>query len=255
MPETQIAAQLYTLRDFLKTPEDIARTLSRVAEIGYRAVQLSALGPIDTRELKRLCDGAGLAVCATHVRYDRLRDDLDAVVEEHEILGCPYVAIGSMPEAYRNAEGYHRFAREASEVARRLKERGLTFGYHNHSFELERYDGETGLEVLYRDSDPAVFQGEIDTYWIQHGGGDPAAWIRRMKGRCHVLHLKDMAIRGGKEQLMAEVGEGNLNWPAILDAAREAGVRWYVVEQDTCQRDPFESIAISLGNMRAWGLS
>ena len=255
MPDTQIAAQLYTLRDFLKTPEDIAKTLPRVAEIGYRAVQLSALGPIDTRQLKGICDDAGLTVCATHVSFDRLRDELEAVAEEHRILGCPYVAIGSMPNDYRNAEGYHRFAREASEVARKLKEHGLTFGYHNHSFELEKYDGETGLEVLYRESDPEVFQGEIDTYWIQHGGGDPAWWIRRMKGRCHVLHCKDMAIRGGKEQLMAEVGEGNLNWPAILDAAKEAGVRWYVVEQDTCQRDPFESIAISLRNMQSWGLS
>ena len=86
MADTQIAAQLYTLRDFLKTPEDIARTLPRVAQIGYRAVQLSALGPIDTRELKGLCDAAGLTVCATHVGYDRLRDELDAVVDEHRGL-------------------------------------------------------------------------------------------------------------------------------------------------------------------------
>lgn len=255
MAETQIAAQLYTLRDFLKTPEDIARTLPRVAEIGYRAVQLSALGPIETPVLKQICDDAGLTVCATHVSFDRLRDDLDGVVEEHRTLGCSYVAIGSMPNDYRNAEGYHTFAREASAVARKLKERGLTFGYHNHSFELEKYDGVTGLETLYSESDPEVFQGEIDTYWIQHGGGDPAWWIRRMKGRCTVLHCKDMVMRGSKEQLMAEVGEGNLNWPAILEAAREAGVRWYVVEQDTCQRDPFESIAISLRNMQAMGLS
>ena len=255
MAETQIAAQLYTLRDFLKTPEDIARTLPRVAEIGYRAVQLSALGPIDTRELKRLCEDAGLTVCATHVGFDRMRNDLDGVVEEHQILGCSYVAIGSMPNDMRNAEGYHAFAREASQVARSLKERGLTFGYHNHSFELEKYDGVTGLETLYSESDPAVFQAEIDTYWIQHGGGDPAWWIRRMKDRCTVLHCKDMVMRGSKEQLMAEVGEGNLNWPAILAAAKDAGVKWYVVEQDVCQRDPFESLAISLRNMQAMGLS
>ena len=254
MPDTCLAAQLYTLREFLKTPQDIARTLPRVREIGYQAVQLSALGPIDTRELKTILDGAGLLACATHVGYPRLRDDLDGVVEEHRTLGCDYVAIGSMPEEYRNAEGYHRFAREASEVARKLKERGLTFGYHNHSFELEKFDGVTGLETLYSESDPAVFHGEIDTYWIQHGGGDPAAWIRRMSGRAGVVHLKDMVMRG-REQLMAEVGEGNLNWPAILEACRAAGVRWYVVEQDTCQRDPFESLAISYRNLRGMGLS
>jgi len=254
MPETQIAAQLYTLRDFLKTPEDIAKTLPRVAALGYRAVQLSALGPIDTKELKQLVEDAGLTVCATHVGFDRLRDDLDGVVEEHQTLGCPYVAIGSMPNQYRTAEGYPQFAREASEVARKMKERGLQFGYHNHSFELERFDGRTGLEILYSDSDPEVFNAEIDTYWIQHGGGDPAAWIRQVKGRIPVIHFKDMAVSGGKP-VMAEVGEGNLNWPAILEACREAGVRWYVVEQDVCQRDPFESLGISFKNLQGMGVS
>src|SRR5437762_1769693 len=160
MSATSLAAQLYTLREYLKTPEDIARTLPKVASLGYRAVQLSALGPIDTRELKRILEGEGLAVCATHVGFERLRDDLDAVVEEHRILGCRYAAIGGLPQEYRSAAGYHRFAKEASAVARRMKERGLTFGYHNHSFELEKFDGMTGLEILYSESDPEVFTAE-----------------------------------------------------------------------------------------------
>jgi len=253
MPETAIAAQLYTLRDFLKTPDDIARSLPRVAGMGYRAVQLSALGPIETDRLKRILDGAGLAVAATHVGFERLRDETAAVVAEHRTLGCDYVAVGSAPTSYRSPEGYVRFAREASEVARRPKDQGLTFGYHNHSFELERFDGRTALQILVEESDPGVFTLEIDTYWIQHGGGDPAAWIRRLAGRCPVVHLKDMTMRGS-QQLMAEVGEGNLNWPAILDACRVAGVRWYIVEQDTCQRDPFDSLAISLRNLHSMGL-
>jgi sugar phosphate isomerase/epimerase len=253
MAKTVLAAQLYTLRDSLKTPDDIARTLPKVAALGYRAVQLSALGPIDTRELKQILDSVDLTACATHVGFERLRDDLDAVVEEHRILGCQYAAIGGLPQQYRSADGYHRFAREASEVARRMKERGLTFGYHNHSFELEKFDGKTGLEILYSESDPEAFTAEIDTYWIQHGGGDPAWWIRRVAGRGPLVHLKDMVMRG-REQLMAEVGEGNLNWPAILQACREAGVEWYIVEQDTCQRDPLESLGISLRNLQAMGL-
>jgi sugar phosphate isomerase/epimerase len=134
-----------------------------------------------------------------------------------------------------------------------MKERGLTFGYHNHSFELEKFDGRTGLEILYSESDPAAFTAEIDTYWIQHGGGDPAWWIRGVAGRSPLVHLKDMTMRGS-QQLMAEVGEGNLNWPAILEACRAAGVLWYIVEQDTCQRDPFESLGISLRNLQAMGL-
>jgi sugar phosphate isomerase/epimerase len=254
MADTCLAAQLYTLRDFLKTPSDIATALPKVAKLGYRAVQLSALGPIDTRELKRILDGEGLTVCATHEDFARLRDDLDAVAEEHALLGgCKYVAIGGIPGDYRNAEGYHRFAKEASEVGRKMKERGLVFGYHNHSFELEKFGEKTALEILYSESDPETFTAEIDTYWIQHGGGDPAWWIRRVAGRSPIVHLKDMAVSGGKP-VMAEVGEGNLNWPAILDACREAGVEWYIVEQDTCQRDPFESLGISLRNLNAMGL-
>jgi sugar phosphate isomerase/epimerase len=236
MAGSMIAAQLYTVREFTKTPADIAKTLKKVRDMGYEAVQTSAL-----------------TICATHVPYEKLRDQTDAMAEEHHIIGCKFPAIGGLPASYRNAEGFPRFAKEASEVGRKLKAHGLTFGYHNHSFELEKFGTRTGLQILYEDSDPTTFTSEIDTYWVQHGGGSPAAWVRRLKGRAPCLHLKDMTNRGGA-QLMAEVGEGNLDWPDILAAAREAGTEWYIVEQDTCQRDPFESLAISLRNLKAMGL-
>lgn len=250
-----IAAQLYTLREFTKTPADIAATLKKVRAIGYRAVQCSALGLIAPEALRELLDTEGLVCCATHAGFEKLRDDPQAVLAEHKTLGCQHVALGSLPQSYRTAEGYARFAHEASAVARRLKDGGLSWSYHNHSFELERFNGRAALETLYAESDPAVFLAEIDTYWIAHGGGDPAQWIRNLKGRVPLVHLKDMVMRtkpgqGGVEQIMAEVGEGNLNWPKILKACREAGVQWYIVEQDTCQRDPFESLAISLKNLR-----
>jgi len=248
-----IAAQLYTVREFTQSPEDIAKTMKKVAAIGYEAVQLSALAPMDPKELRRICDGEGLTICATHIGYEQMRDEPEAVIEEHNILGCKYPAIGGLPSEYRNAEGFARFAKEASEVAARLAEGGMTFAYHNHSFEPEKFADRTGLEILYEDSDPRYFMAEIDTYWIQHGGGSSVAWINKLKGRLPLLHLKDMTIRGGK-QIMAEVGEGNLDWPGILAAAKDAGVVWYIVEQDTCERDPFESLKISLENLKAMGL-
>jgi sugar phosphate isomerase/epimerase len=250
---SQLAAQLYTVREFTQSPKDIAETMNKIAKIGYEAVQLSALAPMDPKELRRICDGEGLTICATHIGYEEMRDQPEKVIEEHKILGCQHPAIGGLPGEYRTAEGYSRFAKEASEVAARLAEGGLTFGYHNHSFELERFGDRTGLAILYEDSDPRYFTGEIDTYWIQHGGGSPVAWINKLKGRLPLLHLKDMTIRGGK-QVMAEVGDGNLDWPGILAAAREAGVKWYIVEQDTCERDPFESLAISLRNLKGMGI-
>ena len=253
MSASRLAAQLYTLRDFTKTPADIANTMRKVKQLGYDAVQCSALGPIEPGELKKIVDGEGLTICATHTSYDRMRDEPQAVIDEHNLWDCKHAAIGGLPQAYRNREGLSRFAKEASEVAKRLAAGGLVFSYHNHSFELEKFDGRTGLEILYEESDPQYFKSEIDTYWIQHGGGDPALWLRKLKGRAEIVHLKDMAM-DGSTQLFAEVGEGNLNWPAILDACRAAGVEWYIIEQDRCRRDPFESLGISLKNLKAMGI-
>ncbi len=255
MEKPVLAAQLYTVRQFTQTPEDLAATLKKIREIGYRAVQVSAIGPIDPAELKAMLDGEGLTLCITHTGYDRLRNDLPAVIEEHHLWGCKHVAIGSMPPEYREMgeEGFHRFAEVANEIGRALYEAGLTFSYHNHSFEFQRFGKRTGLDILFEETDPRYVRAEIDTYWVQHGGGDPAAWIRRMTNRMPVVHLKDMVIQG-REQVMAEVGEGNLNWPAILEACRDAGVEWYAVEQDICQRDPFESLVISYRNLKAMGL-
>jgi sugar phosphate isomerase/epimerase len=96
---------------------------------------------------------------------------------------------------------------------------------------------------------------EIDTYWITHGGGDPAAWIERLAGRLPAVHLKDMSITFAREQKMSEVGSGNLNWPRILQACKSAKVHWYLVERDAGDLDPFESLKISYNNLRAMGLS
>lgn len=255
MSHPVLAAQLYTIREHTKTAQDFAASMKKIRQIGYTAVQVSAIGPIPPAEVKAILDGEGLTVCNTHISADRLLNDLPAVIEEHRLWNCKHVAIGSMPQAYRSegADGYRRFAREAEEIGRKLHEAGLTFSYHNHAFEFQHFDGRTGLSIIYDETDPRYLQAEIDTYWVQFGGGDPAEWIRKMKGRMPVVHLKDMSIIDNK-QIMAEVGEGNLNWPAVLDACREAGVEWYAVEQDICQRDPFESLKISYENLRAMGV-
>lgn len=255
MSHPVLAAQLYTIRDYTKTQEDFAASMRKIREIGYTAVQVSAIGPIPPAEVKRIVDDNGLTICNTHIGFPRLQTDLDAVIEEHRLWECKHVAVGSMPNEYREGgeDAYRRFAEEASEIGRKLHEAGLTFSYHNHSFEFVRFGNRTGLDLIYDESDPRYLQAEIDTYWVQHGGGDPALWIRKMTNRMPVVHLKDMVIVD-RQQAMAEVGEGNLNWPAILDACREGGVEWYAVEQDITPGDPFESLAISYRNLVAMGL-
>ncbi len=255
MADTVLAAQLYTVREFTQTAKGIADTFRKIKAMGYGAVQDSASGPIDPGEFRRMADGEGLTICATHVAFEALRDDAEAAIEMHRTLGCENVAIGGMPAIYREdgAAGLSRFAHDAEEVGRRLADAGLTFSYHNHSWEFEKYDGRLALDIIYEDSDRRYVLAELDTYWVQHGGGDPAAWIDKLADRIRLLHLKDMTVRG-KEPIYTEIGEGNLNWARIIESARDAGVRWYIVEQDTCERDPFESLEISLKNLRAMGL-
>lgn len=259
MAPLNIAAQLYTVRDFCKTTEDFAASMKKIAAIGYQAVQVSGIGPIADEDVKRICDDHGLKIVITHVSYDRLWNQTSAVIEQHQLWGCQNAAIGSMPAEYREDEaGYLRFAQEASLVGERFAAAGMTFSYHNHSFEFAKFGKRTGLEIIYAESDPRYLMAEIDTYWVQHGGGDPADWIRRMKNRMPVVHFKDMMISAdgwNVQQVMAEVGEGNLNWSAIITACREAGVAWAAVEQDICQRDPFESLRVSYENLKLMGLS
>jgi sugar phosphate isomerase/epimerase len=254
MAQTQLAAQMYSLRDFCKDPQSLAESLKKVKAMGYDAVQISGVCPIEYTDLKKLLDDAGLYCCATHIAYEKMRDETAKVIEEHHIIDCKYPAIGGLPLEYRNAEGFPRFAKEATEVGRKLAAEGCYFGYHNHSYEMEKYGDRTGLQAIYEDSDPKFLKAEIDTYWIQHGGGDPAQWITDLAGRIPLVHLKDMTIRAG-QPIMAEVGEGNLNWPKIIDACKKSGVEWYIVEQDTCERDPFDSLKISLEHLKSWGLS
>lgn len=249
---------MYTLRDFCKTPADIASTLRRVKKTGYDAVQLSGLGPIDNAELVKIVNGEGLVCCATHVGLEKMESEPAKVIEEHAALGCTLAAIGGFFNKPYTADNWTGFIARYNAVAKKFAGSPVRIGYHNHSHELMRFSefgGKTVLDALIDRLDPSIWF-EIDTYWIQHGGGDPAAWIDRVKGRIPSVHLKDMAVVGATESkpVMAEVGEGNLNWPAILAACQRAGVQWYIVEQDTCQRDPFESVAISLRNVRAMGL-
>jgi sugar phosphate isomerase/epimerase len=245
-----IAAQLYTLRDFTRTLAEFAATMQKVKQLGYTAVQVSAIGPIPAADVAKVLKDEGLTCCATHAALDRMKDDPHGLIEELKLWGCQYTAIGGFFPKDPTVSDWHRFADEFNVAAAAFAGSGIRLGYHNHSHELAKFDGKTALQILLDRLDPAIFF-EIDTYWITHGGGDPAAWIRKVAGRIPAVHLKDMGVRYPREQYMMEVGEGNLNWPAILDACKSAGVEWHIIEQDTCYRDPFESLGISLKNLKA----
>jgi sugar phosphate isomerase/epimerase len=250
-----LGAQLYTVRQYTQTLPDIAETLRKVAAIGYKAVQISGFGPVDPAEVARLVVDNDLTVAATHMPWPNFLNKLDEVIAIHKLWGCTHAAIGGLPGEYYSLEGLERFLEELAPISAALAKEGMDFSYHNHNHELVRYGEKTWLAHLYDRADPGMLKAELDVYWVQAGGGDPAAWVRHCAGRQPLLHLKDMAMGPEREQRMAEIGEGNLNWPAILQAAAEGGVEWYLVEQDDCYgRNPFESLEISFRNLRSMGL-
>jgi sugar phosphate isomerase/epimerase len=254
MKQPVVAAQLYTVRDFTQSPEGLAASMVKIRGIGYQSVEGTPFA--DAAPFKTMLDRAGLVLCGTHTGIEPLRADLAAVVERHRICDTKYITISSMPREDREGgePGFRRFAREASEVGKRLADAGLVLSYHNHSFEFARFGNRTGLDIIYGESDPRYLKAQLDVYWIQHGGGDPAAWCRKLANRMEVVHLKDMEV-AENGPTYAEVGNGNMNMRAVLDACAEAKVRWYIVEQDLCRRDPFESLALSYQYLSGQGLS
>ena len=251
MKITQIAAQLYTVRDFLKTPADIAASLKKIRGIGYQAVQLSGLGSIGEAELVQLCRANGLTICATHESGDKILNEPQAVVTYLQKIGCRITAYpypGGI--SFATLDSVKEFCRRLNAAGKVLHEAGQILCYHNHHTEFQRLAGRSVFEIIFAETDPRYLQGEPDTYWVQHGGGDPVDWCARLKGRLPILHLKDYTVLPDNKVSYTEIGNGNLNWKKIIAAADAAGCQWFAVEQDTCPGDPFDSLRQSFAYLQ-----
>lgn len=247
MKISQVAAQLYTLRDHTKTPDDIARTLEKVRAIGYEAVQASALGPIEEARLLQLAKDNGLTICATHEGIGDLFNSTQEVIEKLQALECKHTALG-FPGGVDLAsrEGVLDFGEKIDAAAGKFAEAGLTLSHHNHHHEFRKIDGgQSPMEILLENTKNLGF--ELDTYWVQYGGANPESWCRKCDGRLPLLHLKDYGLTGDDRPapVFAEIGNGNLEFAHIIRAAEESGCEWFIVEQDTTPGDPFESLQIS----------
>jgi sugar phosphate isomerase/epimerase len=248
----KIGAQLYSARDYTKTPADIEDTLRRVKAIGFEVIQISGFGPCDVDLLAGWIKELGLDVCVTHVPWNRLADPLELkkVVSEHRKFGCTHIGLGSKPtDVFPNSyEGYTRFIKKANEICRLLKAEGMTFGYHNHDFEFQKWDGVRAMDRIIEECPEIQFI--LDTFWVQAGGGNPASYIKKLAGRIKVIHFKDYRIKDRTRQF-AEIGEGNLEWDEIIAACKETRIPYAVIEQDgDFLSDPFESLALSLSFLR-----
>ena len=253
MKLTQVAAQLYTVREHCKTAADLAVSLQKVAGIGYPAVQLSGLGPIPDEEVVALCRQHKLTICATHEKGDWILDKPQEVVAKLKKLGCRHTAYpypGGVK--FDTLDDVKALAGKLNAAGKVLAEAGLCLSYHNHHIEFRKVAGKTVLEWIYELTDARYLQGEPDTYWVQTGGGEPTDWCNRLKGRLPLLHLKDyIVLPPDNKTTMAEIGNGNLNWKSIVKAADAAGCEWFIVEQDTCPGDPFASLKQSFDYIKA----
>lgn len=243
MKINQLGAQLYTLRDYLKSPKDIAQALQKVRQIGYEAVQVSGMAAIDEGELVKILDEQGLICAATHEPGDTILNNPQKVVERLAKLRCKYTAY-PFPAGINmsSKSSVLDFAAKLNAAGKTLYEAGMVLTYHNHSIEFQRIEGKLIIDMIYDNTDPLYVQGEIDTYWVQHGGGNPAQWCQKLQDRLPLLHLKDYIITNGNVPTYAEIGSGNLDWQQIIPAAQKAGCQWYLVEQDVCPGSPFDSL-------------
>lgn len=247
MHQSKLAVQLFTLREHLKTPEDIAASLKKVAAQGWQAVQVSGMGPIPEAELVGICEGEGLTICATHEGSDTILAEPNKVVDRLAALNCvhtayPYprdVDMGSAEDVAKLVAGL-----EASGAV--LREAGQVLSYHNHGLEYRKLpDSRTTLATIYAETSAENLKAELDTYWVHTGGADVVEEINGLAGRQPLIHLKDYGIGPDNQPVMMEIGNGNLNWDRIIPAAEKAGVEWFIVEQDRTPGDPFESLAQS----------
>lgn len=246
----RIGAQLYTVRNSTQTLDDLSETLKKVADIGYKTVQVSGTCPFEAEWLRSELDKNGLECVVTHTPPARLLGETEKVAEEHKTFGCKYVGIGWNAFKLDDGDTPERFIESYLPVAQKLRDSSLGFMYHNHDQEFQKVGGRLIIDILAEAFSADEMGFIVDTFWVQAAGADPAAWIRKFSGRAPCIHLKDYAY--GRK--FAVVGEGNMNFDAIFNAAVDSGVDYMLVEQDDCYgEDPFECLKRSYQYLKSKG--
>lgn len=244
MQKLGIALQLYTLRDVMA--EDFIGTLKKVAEIGYEGVEFAGYGGLSPQELREVLEKTGLQSVGSHVSLEMLRDSLDQVIEMNKAIGTKYVVCPYLGDDCRNTGWMDEVAEILTRSGEELAKHGIGFGYHNHSFEFEiKVGDELMFDALFLSTPADLVKVEMDVCWVYNAGYDPVEYINKYTGRLPLIHLKDLRKQADGSPLTVEVGRGEVNQKAVIEAAEKAGAEWLVVEQDVCQNPPLESAAIS----------
>lgn len=242
--DKRIGAQLYTLRNYCQTLEDLDKTLKKVKDIGFKTIQASGINAeISGKEIKELTDKYGLETIVTHRPMDEFLTDIDKVIKFHKDLGCNIAGLGGAPMGLRtDKDELKKFIKDFNFVSTELKKEGITFGYHNHAFEFRRFDGKTIFDYILEETDPEYFKLIVDIFWLAYAGVDPVRFLKeKLYNRTIIAHFKDLKIRPNNSSAMGEVGYGNILWDEVIEACKAVGCQAAMVEQDDCNgEDEFE---------------
>lgn len=254
-----IGIQLYTLGP--EAAKDLDGTLKAVADIGYKTVELAGLYGRTPAQMRAALDKAGLKAPSAHIQPkggDGAFDgDLGKLAETLNTLGvkAAVAPVLNIPDRFGGptaADGIGGYLRRVSDgltvddwkasadflnaKAKALKAAGIRVGYHNHNFEFRPLGDTYGLEILLKNTDPALVTFEMDIGWVAAAGADPLKLLKAHKGRFSMAHIKDIKAdtkpNFAFQMDPAEIGAGKLDWKALLPAAYAAGVRGFFVEQE-----------------------
>lgn len=242
----KIGLELYTVREALA--KDFDGTMARVAKVGYKEVEFAGmfakidnLTPPPGHALEILKQN-GLTAPSTHVPYTALSpENWPKVIEASKIVGHQYIVNPSIgEELMKTADGWKKAADTFNRAGEESLKAGIQFAYHNHTPEFKAVDGQLPYDILLSECDPKFVKMEMDLGWAHVAGADPLTYFAKYPGRFPLVHVKDF----DKDGNMTEVGNGVIDWKAILAKSDLAGIKHYFVEQDI-SKSPFESIQIS----------
>jgi len=248
MSRPDIALQLYSVREDCR--KDFKGVLEKVAEMGYEGVEFAGFYGWSADKLRDLLDDLGLKVAGAHISIDALfGENFNKTVDFHRVLGNKYLIVPGLPVDWRNSrDSWLKTAKIFNELAEKLKTYGIRIGYHNHSVEFQRFNGETGWDLFFRNTVSEVIM-QLDTGNAMRGGlsnNDIIDILRRYPGRAVTIHLKEYSSKDKN----ALIGEGEVDWKNILKFCEKVGgTEWYIVEQESYKYPPLKCVEICLKNL------
>ena len=259
-----LGMQLYSLRNQFKADGPV-KTLDLLKSYGITEVETWSGTGLTTEQLAAELKTRGIKAVSSHIQYADFQKDVNAVIANAKILGVQYVIVPILGGRSLKDEDAHRIANDFNTWGAALKAAGLKFGFHTHGAEFAASaagNGETLFDIILRETKPDLVCYEMDVLWTYQAGQDPVKLLNKYPDRWVMLHVKDLRkgapvgfdpatgqrrnINNATDQVA--VGAGEINWPAILVAAQKAGVKYYLLEDETPM--PIEAIPASLTYLR-----